>query len=531
MDAKVSGYAPEARVGEALAPDVAASPAGPVPGAPAAHQAPLTHRERRVIVMSMMLPVFVGSVDQSILATSLPTIGRALGNVHDLPWLITAFLIAATALTPLYGKFADIHGRRASLLIALAVYMTGSLLSACSTSILMLICGRVVQGCGGAGLTTTATMVLGDIAAPKDRAKYYAYFSIAFTTAGACGPALGGWICDHLQWPVIFLWNLPLCVIAVVLTLTVLRRLPRYERPHRLDFIGAILVMSASSSFMLALTLGGARYPWLSAPILGLLASAVLLGTGFVVRLRTAVEPLIPIAILSDQTARLAMIANCFGWGSLIGLNIFLPMYLQSVLGWSATSSGLSLMILMVTLNSSAGVSSQLIGRVKHYKLVPCLCLVVGIAAVLALAFSTSRMTTLKFETILFFIGIGFGPTSPLTQVALQNTVSNHHLGSAIGTMNFARTLCGTIVIAVLGAIVLASVPLGAPSVVLGQHVLAGASPATFTSVFLTTAGTLTVSLVALLLLEEKPLLGTLPDVPGDRSADTLAQGRRSGAI
>ena len=348
--------------------------------------------------MSMMLPVFLGSVDQSILASSLPTIGRDLGDMHNLPWLITGFLISATALTPLYGKFADIHGRRASLLIALGVYMVGSLISASSNSMLMLICGRIVQGCGGGGMTTSATMVLGDVAAPKDRAKYYVYFSIAFTTAGGCGPALGGWICDHLHWSVIFLWNFPLCVLAVIFALTLLRRLPRYERPHRLDVIGAVLVMAASSSFMLALNLGGARYPWLSAPVLALFCCAVVLGVGFVFRLLTAVEPLIPIVILADRAARLVMLANCFGWGAIIGLNIFLPMYLQRALGWSATASGLSLMILMVSLNASAGLSSQLIGRVKHYKLVPTVCLVIGISAVLALPFSISHMTSLQIR-------------------------------------------------------------------------------------------------------------------------------------
>jgi MFS family permease len=428
MEAKISGRAEAPRVGKLLVPEMTTRPAPSAPVPPLAAPQPLSERGRRIIVMSMMLPAFLGSVDQSILATSLPTIGRDLGDVHELPWLITAYLIAATALTPLYGKFADIHGRRASLLIALGVYITGSLISASSTSMLMLICGRVVQGCGGGGLITTATMILGDIAAPKDRGKYYAYFSIAFTTAGGCGPALGGWICDHLPWWVIFLWNLPLSIMALVFALTVLRRLPRYDKPHRLDFIGALLIMAASSSFMLALNLGGGRYPWLSAPVLGLMACALALGSAVVVRLRTAVEPLIPIAILTDPAARLTILSNCFGWGSLIGLNIFLPMYLQTALGWSATSSGMSLMVLMVTLNASAGVSSQLLGRVKHYKIVPSLCLVVGIAAVLSLALSASTMTPLKFEVILFLIGVGFGPTAPMTQVALQNTVASHHL-------------------------------------------------------------------------------------------------------
>ena len=467
---------------------------------------PLTHREKRLIVISMMLPVFLGSVDQSILASALPTIGRSLGNVHDLPWLITAFLIAATALTPLYGKFADIHGRRAAMLIGLGVYMAGSLISAAAGSMLMLICGRIVQGCGAGGLTVTANMILGDIAAPKERGKYYTYFSIAFTTAGGCGPALGGWISDHLHWPVIFLWNFPLCVIAVVLALTMLRRLPRHERPHRLDFLGAFLVMTASSSFMLALNLGGVRFPWLSSPVLALLACALVLGAGFVVRLRTAIEPLIPIAILSDPAARLTIAAHSFGWGAIVGLNIFLPMYLQSALGWSATSSGLSLMILMVTLNMSAGISSQLLGRVRRYKLLPLGFLCIGVGAVVALAFSTDTMSSTKFEIILFLIGIGFGPTAPLTQVALQNTVPIRDLGAALGAMNFARTLMGTILVAVFGAIVLAAVPLGTPADTLSQRMAGATSVAAFSTVFLTIAVTLAVAFLAVILLEEKPL-------------------------
>ena len=506
MDARVGGQTTPA--GQDTGSGVAA------PAAPHADPEPLTHRERRIIVISMMLPVFLGSIDQSILATSLPSIGRALGNLHDLPWLVTAFLIASTALTPLYGKFADIHGRRASLLIALGVYMVGSLISASSSSMLMLIGGRVVQGCGGGGLVATAQMILGDVAAPKDRAKYYAYFSVAFTTAGGSGPVLGGWICDHLYWWVIFLWNLPLCAIAVVLTLTMLRRLPRHDRPHQLDFAGAFLVMAASSSFMLALNLGGVRYPWFSSPILVLAVSALVLGAGFVFRQLTAKEPLIPLAILSDATARFSIAAHSFGWGSIMALNIFLPMYLQSVLGWSATSSGLSVMILMITLNASAGLSSQLVGRVKHYKLLPNILLVVGIGAMAALGFAAARLSSLQLEVILFLIGIGFGPTAPLTQVMLQNTVSIHHLGAAIGTMNFVRTLVGTVLIAAFGAIVLAAVPLGASGDTLGQRALAGTSVTTFAIVFFAAAATLTIALIAMLVVEEKPLESRIQTSP-----------------
>jgi MFS family permease len=466
----------------------------------------LSHRDKRLIAISMMVPVFVGSVDQSVLASALPTIGRDLGQVHNLPWLVTAFLIASTALTPLYGKFADIHGRRATMLIGVAIYMIGSLLCAASPNMLTLIFGRVVQGCGAGGLVVTANMVLGDIASPKERGRYYTYFSFAFMTAGGTGPALGGWIAEHLHWPMIFLWNFPLCALAIVVALTVLCRLPRRERSHRLDVAGAILVIAASSSFMLALNLGGIRYPWLSLPIVGLLAGALILGVGLVARLRTAVEPLIPIAVLADPAARLAIAAHSFGWGSIMSLNIFLPMYLQSALGWSPSAAGLSLVILMLTLNSTAGLSSQLLGRVRRYKLLPLCFLFVGVGAVIELAATAGSMTSLRLQIILFLIGIGFGPTAPLTQVALQNTVPVRDLGAALGTMNFTRTLIATILVAIFGAVVLAHAPVGARGGTLSHDFLGAASVTTFSIVFFAIAAMLVVSFLAVFLLEEKPL-------------------------
>jgi len=469
----------------------------------------LSHRDKRLIAISMMLPVFLGSVDQSVLASALPTIGRDLGQVHNLPWLITAFLIASTALTPLYGKFADIHGRRAAMLIGISIYMAGSLVCAAAPTMLILICGRVVQGCGAGGLVVTANMVLGDIAPARERGRYYTYFSFAFMTAGGTGPALGGWIAEHLHWQMIFLWNFPLCAIAIGIALTVLRRLPKRERRHRLDIGGTVLVIAASSSFMLALNLGGIRYPWLSLPIAALLVCALVLGAGFVVRLRTAIEPLIPIAILADPAARLAIAAHSFGWGAIMSLNVFLPMYLQSALGWSPTSAGLSLVILMVTLNSTAGLSSQLLGRVRRYKLLPLCFLCIGVGAVVALALSADHMSALRFQIILLLIGIGFGPTAPLTQVALQNTVPVHDLGAALGSMNFMRTLVATIMIAIFGAIVLSNAPVGARGGTLSQSFLGNASVATFSMVFLAIAATLAASFLALFLLEEKPLAGS----------------------
>ena len=297
----------------------------------------LTHRELRLIVLGVLLPVFMGSLDNTILASALPTIGRDLGDVHGLPWLITIYLLAATAMMPLYGKIADIHGRRFTLRIAIALHIAGSIVCALAPSMLVLILGRALQGIGGAGLSTMGMVVLGDVAAPKERGKYYTYFSITYTSAGACGPALGGFLADHVHWSAIFWLNVPLGLLALLVTSTLLKKLPRYDRAHRLDVIGAVLIVLASVSFMLALNVAGVRYPWLSLPVLALFTCALVIGYCFVMRLMRAPEPLIPIAILKDPIVRWATIANGFGWGSIVGLNIFLPMYLQSVIGLSPT--------------------------------------------------------------------------------------------------------------------------------------------------------------------------------------------------
>jgi EmrB/QacA subfamily drug resistance transporter len=466
----------------------------------------LTHRETQLVVLGVLLPVFMGSLDNTILASALPTIGREFGDVHNLPWLITAYLIANTAVTPLYGKISDIHGRRITLIIAVSLYMAGSLVCALAPNMLVLILGRILHGLGGGGLTATGMVVLGDVAAPRDRGRYYGYFSLTYTTAGACGPALGGFLAEYLHWSVIFWLNIPLGLLAIVLTLTLLRRLPRHERPHRLDFIGAALIMAAAVSFMLALNLGGVRYPWTSLPILSLFAISLVVAVGFVWRLATAPEPLIPLSILSDPIARCAIAANAFGWGSIVALNIFLPMYLQSVLGFAATTAGLSLMVLMATLNTSAGLASKIMVRAHHYKTVPMLGLGLAMAAVLVLAWRAESLNLWWIEVLLALIGLGFGATPPLASTALQNTVAIHHFGTAIGTMQFSRGLFSTILIALCGTLVLIG------TTTLGSNSTSAISPSTiynadgFARVFYLAAASLAAALVCCAMLEEKPL-------------------------
>jgi EmrB/QacA subfamily drug resistance transporter len=460
----------------------------------------LTHRETLWVVFGVLLPVFMGSLDTTILATALPTIGREFGDVHNLPWLVTAYLIANTSITALYGKISDIHGRRVTLLIAVSVYMLGSLVCALAPNMVVLILGRVLHGFGGGGLTSTGMVVLGDVAAPKERGKYYGYFSVVYTTAGACGPLLGGAISEYLHWSVIFWMNIPLGILAIALTLTLLRRLPRHERPHKLDYPGAALIMAASSSFMLALSMGGVTYPWTSTPIISLFVAAIVLGIGFVFRLRTAPEPLIPLSILSDREVRLVVTANTCGWGPVISLNIFLPMYLQNIVGMQPASAGLSVLMLAMTMNVSAGITGTMLPRRERYKTIPIIGLSLAIAGVTALAWRAEQMTILEFEILLFLIGAGFGCMPPLTATALQNNVAIHSFGAAIATMQFSRNLYATILVAVFGVLVLSG---GDSSLVQKtmQYSVEG-----FARVFLAMAGSFGVALAAVIMVDEKPL-------------------------
>ena len=481
--------------------------------------APLSHRDARLITFGVLLPLFMGSIDNTILASALPTIGRDFGDVRGLPWLITIYLLAATAGMPLYGKFADIRGRETALRVAIAAHMAGSLICAFAPSIGVFILGRAIQGIGGAGLSAVSVIVLGDIAAPAERGRYYAYFSMVYVTAGACGPVFGGFLSDHLHWSIIFWLNIPLGLIALGITSSLLRRLPRYERPHRLDVIGAILIVSASVSFMLALNLGGKSYPWLSLPIMGLFFVALALGILFVLRLNTAPEPLIPISILTDPIVAWAVTANAFGWSAIAGLNIFLPMYLQSVIGLSPSSAGLSLMVLMVSLNGSAGFAGQLLGRVKNYKRLPLCALVIAVTSAVLLALWADHMNIVTFEILLFLVGVGFGPTPSMTTVAMQSAVPQHQLGITVGTMNFSRNLATTIVVALLGVIVLnVTSALGPGSGHIGRALGDGAlvdgalapdaaeAVVAFQRVFFLVASCLAMSFVCVVMIKEIPL-------------------------
>lgn len=461
-----------------------------------------THREALWIVAAVLPTVFIAAVDQTIVAGALPSIGREFGASQNLSWVVSAYLITLTAATPLFGKMSDIAGRRLMLRTGLLIFMAGGIAAALAPNLPMLILARAMQGVGGAGLTSQALTILGDIAPPKERARYYTYFSIVYTTAGGIGPALGGFLTQHAHWTLVFVVTLPLGLASLVWSDRLLKNLPRHQKPHKLDLLGAALIVAASTTFLFVITAGGKTYPWTSGEI-ALAASASALGwVLFCLRQTRAPEPLIPLHILKSRIVMAAIGASACGWGAIIGLNIYLPLYLQSVHAMTPGEAGLHLMALMVTVNLGALMGSLASARMERYKLYPIATSVICILAMAWLAWRVETISQIEFQLVLVAIGLGFGPMAPVVTLVVQNSVKMSELGAATSTLSFGRGLFSAVLVAAFGAVALQA--LGAS----GAHLPPGKEIAVdaFRIVFWLASASLAFGLASFMLIEERPL-------------------------
>jgi MFS family permease len=452
--------------------------------------------------------MLLAALDQVMVATALPTIAAGLGDVDNMAWVVTANLLSATAVTPLYGKLSDIHGRRTMMLIGIGIYSVGSLACALAPTMLALILGRALQGLGGGGLMPLVQTIIGDVASPRDRPRYQSYTSSIFIVSMVGGPLMGGFVAEHLHWSWIFWINLPLCALAFLFTHNVLQRLPRHDHPHELDVLGAVLMVGAAIALMLALSWGGLRYGWASPQILGLCAASAALWLLFAWRVMTAQEPFIPLSVLRDGAVRVGTIAAFFAVGAVIAITIFLPLYAQLALGLSVSESAFSIIALQGAATVTSIVGGRLLVRFVHYKWVPLCGLLLSIAALMPLALAPTGFSPAATLGLIALAGLGLGPTFPFTVVVVQNAVAPHQLGVATGAMNFFRALGTTFIVAGFGAIVLAGAP-----VIRGMSagaMLTGTDAAqSFRWVFAATILCLVVALVCILAHKERPLRGS----------------------
>jgi len=461
---------------------------------------------RRDIIVGVLLAMFLAALDQTIVAPALPTIGSALGNAEYLSWIVTAYLLTATAVTPLYGKLADIKGRRPVIFGAIGIFVAGSIISALAQSMFVLVVGRAIQGIGGGGLGALAMTVIGDIVAPRERGQYQGYISGMWGIASLAGPIVGGFLAHKLHWSMIFWINLPLAAIAIAFLNNPLKKLPRVRGQHRLDLLGASLVILATTSLMLVLTWGGSRYAWTSPQILGLTVLSLVFWVLFGLRIKHCDEPILPLEVLKNPVVANASASNFFSMAVNLGLGVYIPLYLQGVRHLDPSSAGLSLVPLMASMVCGAAFSGWMTTRLKHYKRVALIGVTIAALALFALSAWASTLPYLWLEAVFMVCGAGIGTSFPLAIICVQNAVDQAHLGVATGAATFLRSLGGAIGVSVLGAIFLGYGFAQNAEAAKGLSHLGPQAGAAFGAIFLTAGIGLVISDVFLLLMEERPL-------------------------
>jgi EmrB/QacA subfamily drug resistance transporter len=514
---------PKHKKREHLSGEPAPQGVGDSAGASSAHgghhatERKLGRREVVAIIGGLALAMFLGALNQTIVATALPTIGRAFDDFENLSWVVIAYLLTSTVVAPLYGKLSDIYGRRGMMLVALGIFMAGSAASAAAPSMLMLILGRGLQGIGGGGIVPLTQSIIADAVPPRERGYYQAYTGSVWIVAGAAGPVLGGVIAEHLHWSMIFWLNVPLGLLAAMLSNRQLKRVPVHERAHKIDLFGAALMMAAAVALLLALTWGGTRYPWLSQQIVTLIIAAAALSAVFIWWVLRAPEPFLPVAVLNNPVMRAGCLTTACTQGVSIGLTIFVPLYYELVHGLTASDSGLALIPIVMMTTPGSYLSGRAMLYLDHYKWAPIVMLSIATVSIAFLVLHP-MMPVWVVAVITGFVGIGTGSSYPVVTVSIQNAIAHQQIGVAMGAMNFFRALASAFVVAAMGAIMLAE--LGASPQRGGASssaFIASASTATpddlaraFSHIFAVAVVFLIIGIVSLIIMEERPLRTTV---------------------
>jgi MFS family permease len=375
-----------------------------------------------------------------------------------------------------------------------------------------------VQGLGGGGLVALAQTVIADVVPPRERSRYVVYISSVWAASSVAGPILGGFFAQHLSWSLIFWINLPIGVLAFFMTHTRLKGLPQIRRDHRLDIFGAALITSATVALMLVLTLGGARLAWTSPIILALGLMAALLTAILLVHLRRTPEGLIPLDIFRNEVVGTATASIFFSMFAFIGSTVYLPIYLEFVIGEDSTVAGAGLIGLVGGSVIGAAVAGRVMPHIVHYKRVTVVGLCFAIGALAGLSFFASRLSFWPAEALVLLLGLGVGPLFPTATVCVQNAVDRRDLGVATATLAFLRTFGSALGVALMGAVligfgIVTDSGLPQTGVVSDPEVTKQAGFA-FALMFALQGLALAISLACFLMMEERPLLGSTSSAP-----------------
>jgi len=412
----------------------------------------MTHRQILLVFSGLMLGLFLAALDQTIVATALPTIAGELGGLEHLSWVVTAYLLTSTASAPLYGKVSDMYGRKIVFQFAIVTFLMGSVLAGMSQSMTQLIAFRAIQGLGAGGLIVMTFTIVGDVLSPRERGRYQGYIGSVFAVASIAGPLLGGFFVDSLSWRWVFYINIPIGLAALFVTATVLN-LPFRRVDHPVDYLGAGLLVGGVTSLLLVMVWGGSEYPWDSPMIMGLSALSLTLLGLFLLQERRAAEPILPLRLFRDRTFAITSATGFIIGLGMFGGIVFLPLFLQVVMGASPTNSGLLLIPLMGGVVTSSIVSGRLITRTGRYKIFPLVgtsLMAVGLWLFSTMSTDTSLLTASVFMLI---FGTGIGLVLQVLVIAVQNAVEARDLGVATSSATFFRSLGGSFGTALFGAV------------------------------------------------------------------------------